>query len=371
MAENEGAERTEQPTAKRLSEARERGQVARSRELGGAAILGACMLLLTLAGEPMLRRATGWFGAALTFGRADLAAADLPARAGAAALSLGLIAAPLLAAGVLAALAAPLLVSGFVFSVKALTPDFSRLDPLAGLKRLYSAEALAEIAKAVLRVALVGAVGWLTLRAHLAALLGLVAEPPAVAIAHGVRLVVDMLAALTLALLAIAAVDVPYQLWRHRHRLRMTREEVREEIKQSEGSPEIKARIRRAQQALANRRMLEAVPRADAVVVNPTHYAVAIAYDAEKMHAPRVVAKGVDLIAQAIREVAEKHGVPIVSAPPLARALYRQVDLDREVPVKLYAAVAQVLSFVYQLRAYHRHGGRAPEAPRVDLRDEE
>lgn len=367
MAEHDDNERTEQPTAKRLREARERGQVPRSRELGGAAIIGASMLLLNLAGAPMARAIAGWLRASLTFRDIDLEPSRLATHAGSELLWLGVIVAPLLAAGVLAGMIAPTLVSGLAFSPKAMLPDFGRVSPMAGFKRLYSVASLAELAKAILRVVLVGSIGWFTLKARLPALLSLMDEPTAAGIGHGAMLAIGVMAMLTIALLAIAGIDVPYQIWQHRKQLRMTREEVREEMKESEGRPEVKARIRRAQQALSNRRMLEAVPKADAVIVNPTHYAVAIAYDPEKMRAPRVVAKGVDYIAHAIRDVAEKHRIPIVSAPPLARALYRQVELDREVPVKLYAAIAQVLSFVYQLRTYRRQGGKYPSSPQIEV----
>jgi flagellar biosynthesis protein FlhB len=369
MAENDGAERTEKPTAKRLREAREKGQVPRSRELGGAAILGACVLWLNFSGGALLTASAVWLRNALTFDRADLITSDLISHVGAQLIGLGRIFAPLMAVGVIAGAAAPLLVSGFAFSTKSFTPDFSRLNPIAGFKRLYSLPALVEIVKAILRVMVVGGLGWLSLHFNMPALIGLAAENPHAGIVHGGALVANILFALTAGLVAIAAIDVPYQLWQHHHQLRMTREEVREELKESEGRPEVRARIRRTQHALANRRMLEAVPKADAVIVNPTHYAVAIAYD-DQMRAPRVVAKGVDVIAEAIRDVAEKHRIPIVSAPPLARALYRQVALSRDIPVQLYAAVAQVLSFVYQLRAYRRHGGRAPQMPRVDLKEE-
>lgn len=370
MSERGDAERTEQPTAKRLREARERGQVPRSRELGGAATLGASMLILSLAGEPIAKATMQWLRTALAFTPADLDPSRLTTLAGTQLARLAFILAPLFLAGLAAGAISPALVSGFSFSPKALTPDFGRVNPFAGFKRLYSVQALGEIAKAVLRVALVGAVGWLMLRARLPTLVGLVDEPTNVAVAHGAAIAVGVLFSLTFALIAIAAVDVPFQIWQHRRQLRMTREEVREEFKESDGRPEVKARIRHAQQALANRRMLEAVPKADAVVVNPTHYAVAIAYDAGRMRAPRVVAKGVDFMAQTIREVALKHHVPIVSAPPLARALYRQVDLNREIPVKLYAAVAQVLSFVYQLQAWRRHGGRMPPKPVIEAPEE-
>jgi len=367
---DEGAERTEQPTAKRLKEARERGQVPRSRELGGAAMLGMGVLLLSSIGAPMALASSTWLRNALVFSHADLEPTRLISHAGSVLAGLALIAAPLFGACIVAGVVSPLLVSGISFSSKALMPDFSRVDPMAGFKRLYSAQSLAEITKAVLRVLLVGTVAWLLLRARMPELLGLAQEPVDRAMAHGAALALRTLLTLTLALLVIAGIDVPYQIWQHRKQLRMTREEVKEEMKESDGRPEVKARIRRAQHAIANRRMLEAVPKADAVIVNPTHYAVAIAYDAQRMRAPRVVAKGVDHMAQSIREVAEKHRVPIVSAPPLARALHRLVELDQEVPSKLYAAVAQVLTFVYHLRAYQRHGGRAPQKPDIRFSDE-
>lgn len=363
MADADAEDRTEQPTAKRLREARERGQIARSRELGAAAALGAGTLALASTGPSLAAACASWLRGALSFTRAGLAEPDLAAHAGRLAVDLFLIVAPLVAAAVFAALVAPLAMGGLAFSVKAMTPDFSRLNPVAGLRRLVEPRALAELAKALLRVALVGAVAWFALRARIVEFLSLAAVPVPLAIAHGASLVLFALAALTLALVGIAAIDVPYQLWRHRRDLRMTREEIRDELKESEGRPEVKGRIRRLQHQMANRRMLEAVPRADAVVVNPTHYAVALAYDGKRMRAPRVVAKGVDLIAQAIRETAQRHGVAIVEAPSLARALYRQVELDREVPVALYAAVAQVLTFIYQLRAWRRHGGRMPQPP--------
>jgi len=366
MAESEGQERTEQPTAKRLREARERGQVPRSRELGGAVMLGASILLLSMMGGPMMAAVMGWLKNALTFSSGDLQPTRLLPHLGTEFIGMALIVAPLFIAGVVAAIVAPMFVSGVSFSSKALMPDFSRVNPLAGFKRLWSGPALAEIAKAIVRVAMVGVVGYIVLRSKLPAIVHLIDEPAREAIPHGGSIAIGMLFSLTFVMVGIAAVDVPYQIWQHRRQLRMTREEVREEMKESDGRPEVKARIRRMQHQLANRRMLEAVPKADAIIVNPTHYAVAIQYET-KMRAPKVIAKGVDTIAAAIRDVAEKHKVPIVSAPPLARALYRQVELNKEVPVKLYAAVAQILSFVYQLKNYRRYGGKPPQKPQIDL----
>jgi flagellar biosynthetic protein FlhB len=193
--------------------------------------------------------------------------------------------------------------------------------------------------------------------------MGLSSEPIEGAIAHSASLTGYALLVLCLGLVAIAAVDVPFQLWQHSKDLRMTREEVREEYKESEGSPEVRGRIREAQRALARGRMMQEVPKADVVITNPTHFAIALRYDDQKMRAPIVVAKGTDLLAARIREIATESGVPIVEAPPLARALYRTVDLGREVPAALYVTVAQVLTYVYQLKAAWERGTQPPPAP--------
>jgi flagellar biosynthetic protein FlhB len=192
-------------------------------------------------------------------------------------------------------------------------------------------------------------------------------EPIHAAIGHAIQLAGHALIALTAALVLIAAVDAPFQIWQHRQDMRMTREEVRQEHKEAEGSPEIKGRIRALQRELAERRMMEEVPKADVIVVNPTHYAVALRYDDRSMRAPRVVAKGVDLMAARIREVATEHKVPIFEAPPLARALHRHVEIGDEIPAGLYVAVAQVLTYIFQLRAAKAGGGIRPALPRIDM----
>lgn len=372
MAENEdGQERTEQPSEKRLREAREQGQIPRSPELATAAVFGLAMLTLLGFGGAMAAGAARWMRQALSF--AGVAAGDghaLTARFGELALALLLVVAPLFAACVLAAFVAPVVMGGITFSAAALTPDFSRLNPLHGLRRVWSSEGLAELARALLRVLLLGTVAVLALRQALPALLHLLQQPLPAALAAGARLILHLLLQLALALGVLAGADVVYQRWHYRRKLMMTRQELLEEYKETEGRPEIKAKIRRAQRELAQRRMMEDVPRADVVLVNPTHYAVALKYEAGRMRAPRLVAKGADEIARRIRETAERHGVPIVSVPPLARALYRQVDIGREIPVNLYTAVAQILGYVYQLRHWHRHGGRRPDLPDVTWPEE-
>jgi flagellar biosynthetic protein FlhB len=358
--EDDGADKTEEPSQKRLADARKEGQVPRSRELGGAAMLGLTVGMLFFSGAAMVEAAGSWLARALSLSREELLRGDPILRTGAMLLELFRAALPLMLIGVLAGALAPLALGGFNFSGKSLAPRFSKLDPIAGFKRLFGAEGLVETVKAVVRVSLIIGVGVLTLRAQMPELLSLLHEPLPRAAAHGGIMALTLLAYLTATLIVVALIDAPFQVWNHHRKLKMTRQQLQDEFKESEGSPEVKGRIRQVQQEIANRRMMDAVPTADAILVNPTHYAVAIVYDPKKMRAPKVVAKGVDLIAITIRELGEKNRVPIVSAPPLARALYRDVQLDQEIPVRLYAAVAQVLGFVYQLRRWRREGGSPP-----------
>jgi flagellar biosynthetic protein FlhB len=368
VAEND-FERTEQPTAKRRERARERGQVPRSPDLSAAAVLLAAGAALQLLG-----RYTG--GQLHSIMRSSLA---LPreraldesrafAAFGNAAWHALWACAPLWALTLATALAAPLALGGRRFSMKALTPDFSRLSPSAGFARMFSARGAVELAKAFAKFLLLATVACLVLWHQAGEIMALSAEPTAVAVVHAASLVGFALLMLAASLGLIAAIDVPWQLWQYTRQLRMSRNEVREEMKESEGSPEIKGRIRAIQRELAKRRMMQEVPKADVVVVNPTHYAVALRYDEQRMRAPLVVAKGQDLIAARIREIADEHRVPIFEAPPLARALHRHVELGAEIPASLYVAVAQVLTYITQLRSARRDGTAAPPPPSIDPR---
>jgi flagellar biosynthetic protein FlhB len=365
MAEG-GQERTERATPKRLKEAREKGQVPRSTELSTAAVCIAAAAAIYSLG----RLAAGSFADlmrdTLSLRPATVMAEDAiwPALSTAGARALWIVL-PILGATFLAALAAPIAIGGWNFSAAALTPKFSKLNPATGLGRIFSSRGLMELGKGMAKVAVVGVIGWVLLRGLTPQLMGLSAEPLPGAIAHAAQLCGYALLVLVCGLAAIAAFDVPFQLWQHAKDLRMTREEVREEFKESEGSPETRGRIREAQRALARGRMLQDVPKADVVVTNPTHYAVALRYDEGRMRAPIVVAKGTDLLALKIREIATDSGVPIVEAPPLARALHKNVDIGREVPAALYVTVAQVLTYVYQLRAAHERGAPPPPPPTI------
>lgn len=367
MAENEdGAERTEQPTEKRLREARESGNTARSRELANAAVFSAGVFALMAMAGAIAAGARGWMKAALS---PDPGLRDNPAlllgHFGQLLLQLLWVVAPLALVCLLAGLAGPLLMGGLRFSGKALLPDPGKLNPLAGIKRLYGPESVAELLKSLLRVLFVGTATGLCIWHGLHDLRTLLNAPLERAIVDGLGFTLRLLLYAALALGLLAAIDAPYQKWNWLRKLKMTREEIKRELKESEGSPEVKGRIRQMQMQLAQRRMIEAVPKADVVLVNPTHYAVALKYEGGRMRAPVVVAKGVEEVALRIREVGEQHRVAIVSAPPLARALYREAQLGKEIPVRLYSAVAQVLSYVYQLRAWRR--GPMPSLPPIDL----
>lgn len=367
MSENEQAgEKTEQPTEKRLREAREQGNIPRSRELATAAVFTAAVLGMYLYSSSLATTAREWMKAALSPPVSLLQTPDaLFGHAGLLLLRLMLVCAPLLVLCVIAGLAAPALMGGLRFSSKAMLPDLNRMNPLNGLKRLYGAEAVAEFVKSLLRVAFVGGAAGFSVWLGIEPLRGLLHLPLEAAMHEGLGFTLQLLLATAGALALLAAIDAPYQKWNWLRKLKMTREELRRELKESEGSPEVKSRIRQTQMQLAQRRMMEAVPGADVVVVNPTHYAVALKYESGRMHAPTVVARGVDELALRIRQVADGNKVAIVTAPPLARALYREGQLGKEIPVRLYSAVAQVLSYVYQLRQWRT--GPMPRPPVLDV----
>lgn len=367
-----GQEKTHDPTEKRLTESREQGQVPRSKELSTAAVFGASIIFISVYGGWVASRSAIWLREALTrIGERRIDTVQLPGQFFIALGDLMLIALPLLITTLLASLLAPLLLGGLSWSSQVLTPDLSKLDPIKGLQRIYGREGVAEFVRSLLRVLVIGVFAGYAISQASSGLIALMHQPLPTAAQHGFSMALQILVAMAGGLLLIALIDAPFQLWSHRQKLLMSTQELRDEMKESEGSPELKSRIRRLQQELSERKMMEDVPRADAVLVNPTHYAVAVAYDAQKMRAPQVVAKGVDLIAQTIREVAERNRVPIIASPALARSLYRQVEIGREIPVNLYAAIAQVLTYVYQLRQWRRQGGRPPELQPIDVPDDD
>jgi flagellar biosynthetic protein FlhB len=373
MAENDnGQDRTEQPTQKRLDEARKSGQVPRSRDLTTAAVVLVAGLALRFAGGGMAAGFAALMKSGLTLSR-DQALNESRLLPDVAALGWQalVVSAPVLGLTMVAALVSPLAIGGWNISFEALAPDFNRLNPVAGLKRMVSVRGAAELLKAYAKFLLVGVIAVIFLRAKSAELLGLGGEPLNAAIAHSVRLAGEALLALSASLAIIAGIDVPLQLKQYMNQLRMSRTEVRQELRESDGAPEIKGRIRRMQQDVARRRMLQEVPKADVVITNPTHYSVALRYDEARMRAPILVAKGVDEVAANIRRIAAENNVPTFEAPPLARVLFRDVELNAEVPSTLYVAVAQVLTYVFQLRAATTRGAARPARPVIDPAIEE
>lgn len=364
MAESEsGQEKTEQPTEKRLTDSREKGDSPRSPELATACVFLAAVAAIMVFGGWISGRALGWMRDQLqSAGQGMGLGPGLIERAGLAFGEMFLYITPLVLACGLAGFVAPV-VMGVGFSTEALAPKLERLSPIAGLKRIFGVQGMGEFAKSVLRVLILGTIGTLYYLAFEDELLHLSRITPAVGAAQGFSMVIGLLMALGVGLVLLAIADVPFQFWSWKRRLKMTRQELLEEMKETDGRPEVKANIRRLQHEMAGRRMMEAVPDADVVVVNPTHYAVALKYDPKKSHAPVVVAKGVDEVALNIRKVAAAHRVALVEAPPLARVLYAQGELGREIPVKLYQAVALVLSYVYQLKVWTPKRGSYPKLP--------
>jgi flagellar biosynthetic protein FlhB len=270
---------------------------------------------------------------------------------------------PILAMTGLAALLSPLALGGWHVSSKSLEPKFSRLDPIAGLGRMFSINGPIQLGMSLAKTLVVGGIGGLSIWNRHDEILALATQPLTVAFANAGHLIAVCCGMTVAGMFLVAALDVPYQIWNYHKKLRMTKEEVKQEHKESEGDPKLKGRIRAQQRAIARRRMMSKVPKADVVVTNPTHFAVALSYSDGEMRAPKVVAKGVNLVAARIRELAVENNVPLLEAPPLARALYHNVELDREIPGALYGAVAEVLAWVYQLRRFKSEGGVAPVAP--------
>ena len=368
MAESEsGADKSEQPTSKRLEEARKKGQIARSKELNTLVVTlgGAGGLLVFGAGmaDALLGIMRGNFELSREVLLDERYMALYLLATGKLALEL---LAPLIMALLVIALAGPVSLGGWLFSSEALQPKFSRMNPLSGLKRMFSVQALVELGKAVGKFLVVLTVAVAVLMANQDDLLSIGHEPLPQAIAHSAQIVGWCSLWMACSLILIAAIDVPFQLWDHKQKLMMTKQEVRDEFKDTEGKPEVKSRIRQLQYEMAQRRMLQEVPQADVVITNPTHFAVALKYDADKGGAPRLVAKGGDFLALKIREIAQGHRVELLESPALARAVFYSTELDQEIPAGLYLAVAQVLAYVYQLKQFRAGKGKRP-GPLPDL----
>ncbi|MEN8128928.1 MAG: flagellar biosynthesis protein FlhB [Pseudomonadota bacterium] len=364
MAEQDSSqERTEQATPKRQKEAREQGQVPRSRELNTMLVLVAGSASLLIMGDGLIRQIMSLMQRSLTIDRLVLSDIHaLPQVLAGTVLDALLILGPLFGVLFIAVLLAPALMGGWSFSVKALGFKWSKLDPIKGLGRIFAWRGLMELGKTLAKFVLLAGVSGIVIWQFFGELLALGSEPLLQGLSHAGKLLTWTFLGLSTVLVIIALIDVPFQLWEHHRQLKMTRQEIKDESKETEGRPEVKQRIRNLQREMAQRRMMEEVPKADVIIVNPTHFAVGLKFG-ERMSAPKVIAKGGDLVAARIRELAEQNGVLVFTAPPLARALFHSAELDQEIPSDLYVAVAQVLAYVYQLRNVTVPGKPRPRPP--------
>jgi flagellar biosynthetic protein FlhB len=373
MAEEaaQGGERTEEPSQRRLQEAREHGQLPRSRELTSFATMIGGSVALIVTGSALAGRMSELMRRCMALDARSLEDPDamMSGLGNAAALALtGLL--PIFASLIVAVLLASIALGGWNFAPAALVPDFARLSPFEGLKRLVGLRGLTELGKALLKLAVVGGVCAAVVAWLFGDVLALGRMAPRAAIGRGTGLLSWAFVWLCSSLALVAVVDVPLQLFQFKRSLRMTRQELRDELKEHDGNPQTRQRIRQMQQAQARRRMMHKVPTADVVIVNPTHFAVALKYEPKSMRAPLLVAKGVDLVAQNIRRIAEEHRVPVFESPRLARALYKSTDLNREIPAGLYMAVAQVLSYIFRVRAMNPTAAARMARPDPKLGDE-
>jgi flagellar biosynthetic protein FlhB len=364
MAESSN-EKTEPASAKRLRDARKNGDIPRSREVATFAVLmtaGACLWML---GGGVVNKLSTTLERGLSLDREQIYNPNLLIERMTADIGGVLLAClPLALAIMLAGVAAPLLIGGWNFSARSFMPNFGKLNPLTGIGNILSTNSLIELLKALAKAMLVAAVAWYVVMSEKDAVLGLAVEPLGAGTAHLAGLVARAFMIMVGSLGAIALLDGPYQKWHYANKLKMTRQEVIQESKESDGNPQIKGKIRQLQREMARKRMMSNVPTADVVVTNPTHFAVALKYADNGRGAPRVVAKGTDEVAAKIREIAKENKVALLEAPALARALYKHTDIDDEIPEALYSAVAEVLAYVYQLRAYTKGSSEHyPERP--------
>lgn len=364
MADDSDLEKTEAPSGKRLEKAREEGQIMRSRELGTFLLLAAGLAGLWLSGDALYHGLQGVLRQSLGFD--PLISRDpsvMVSEAVESVYHVAMVLLPVFGILVVVAIAGSIALGGLVLTSKPLEFDFSHFDLVTGFGRMFSMQTVVELIKASFKALLIGGVGAWVLWLHLGEIQALINVAPKVAVVQTLYLVALCTALVVASLVPIVMLDVPWQIWSYLKKLRMTKEELKQEHKDTEGDPHIKSRIRQQQRAAARRRMMSAVPNANVVVTNPTHYAVALSYAEGQEGAPKVVAKGTDQVAMRIRELAAEHRIPILEAPPLARALFQHVELGREIPIALYSAVAEVLAWVFQLRNWRVGMGLEPRPP--------
>ncbi|MGI2203458.1 flagellar biosynthesis protein FlhB [Shewanella oncorhynchi] len=361
MAEESSGERTEEPTGRRLEQAREKGQIARSKELGTAAVLISAACGFYMLGPSLAISLTRVFEIVFTMDRAQIFDTNEMFKVwGVVASEIAWPMAKIMLLIVVVAFIGNVSLGGINFSTQAMMPKASKMSPLAGFKRMFGVQALVELTKGIAKFSVVAFSAYFLLSFYFNDIMLLSSDHLPGNVYHALDLLVWMFILLCSSILFIVVIDVPFQLWNHNKQLKMTKQEVKDEYKDTEGKPEVKGRVRQMQRELAQRRMMAEVPNADVIVVNPEHFAVAIKYDVQRSAAPFVIAKGVDDVAFKIREIARAHNIAIVSAPPLARAIYHTTKLDQQIPEGLFTAVAQILAYVFQLRQYQKGRGRKP-----------
>ncbi len=366
MADQDAQDRNLPASPKKIERSRAEGQLPRSRDLPHFAMMAVGGAVLAVGGPRIVERLREMLVSGLHFDASLLARPGfMGERIAEMTLAFAAVMGPIAALLMLAAIASNIASGGWNWTMKPLAPKFTHLNPLPGIKRLFSGQGLGTALKAVLLALVLGAIGVMVLKNRLSAYVSIMSVPLPSALAYAGEQLMGGLVLLGVALAVFAAIDVPLQRQLWLRRMRMSREEAKQELKEMEGNLEVKARIRAKMREMAKRRMLAAVPQADLVVMNPTHYAVALKYEEGKMAAPKVVAKGADLLAMKIRDLAKDSKVPVLQQPVLARALYAHAKVDHEIPAALFSAVAQVLAYVYQLRAAlaSRHVAR-PDMPR-------
>ncbi|WP_428637128.1 flagellar biosynthesis protein FlhB [Shewanella sp.] len=362
MADNDTSqEKTEEATPRRREQAREKGQVARSKELGTSAVLMSAAVGFAIVGPSLGQSLMVVMSNLFTMDRSEIF--DTNSMFNIWQMVLSELAIPMASFVLFLAFIAFLgnvVLGGITFSVKAFMPKGSKMNPVSGFKRMFGVQALVELTKGIAKFSVVAIMAYLLLSYYFVDILTLSQGHLPGNVYNALDLLVWMFIILCSSTVIIVVIDVPFQIWNHNKQLRMTKQEIKDEYKDTEGQPEVKGRVRQMQREMAQRRMMAEVPNADVIVVNPEHYAVAVKYDVTKAAAPYVLAKGVDDVAFRIREIAREHDVAIVSAPPLARAIYHTTKIDQEIPEGLFTAVAQVLAYVFQLRQYQQKGGKRP-----------
>jgi len=361
MAESDSGEKTEEPTAKKLTDARKKGQIARSKDLGTMFVLVGSAFAMMVMGNALVGALSTIMKRLFSLNRRETM--DVNALMGVIADTVSALAFPLAAIFIIIMIAAFIgntMLGGMAFSWEALAPKASRLSPLEGFKRMFGVQAAVELLKSILKFFVVVFVAFTLLSGLFEQILGLSLEAIPLNFEHAVTMLLWMFLALALSIGIIVAIDAPYQVWNHTRQLKMTKQEVKDEFKSTEGNPEIKGRIKQTQYDMSQRRMMNDVPNSDVVITNPTHYSVALKYDPNAGGAPILVAKGLDEMAMHIRTIAKENGVEIIQSAALARSLYYTADVNKDIPEELYAAVAQVLAFIFQLSEHKKGRAKRP-----------